>query len=187
MPRIQPDQILHSQLEARGITEKTGVFGKHRVQLGKGEPIRLDSIKANKVPFQGFTTATKIVRGREGLTKTANEALQVLKEPGTLKARDLLGCLKAAQEFMTRLDKLGQLSPQQKESPLWAFAPAVENLSNAELAAVYQAFNSADMYLLQSALMREGQINVRPSGARSQGSKQPHRARHGGRPCGRAS
>ena len=170
MPRIQPDQVLHSQLEARGITEKTGVFGKHKVQLGKSDPIRLDSIKANKVPFQGFTTATKIVRGKEGLTKSAHDALQVLKEPGTLKAKNLLGCLKAAQDYMTRLDKLGQLSEQQKESPLWAFAPAVENLSNAELAAVYQAFTTADMDLLQSALLREGQINAKAGDARSAAS-----------------
>ena len=170
MPRIQPDQILHNQLASRGVTEKTGVFGEHKVQLGKGEPIRLDSIKANKVPFQGFTAATKVVRGKEGLTKTANDTLQVLKEPGTLNAKSLLGCLKTAQDFMTRLDKLGQLSPQQKESTLWAFAPAVENLSNAELTAVYHASTSGDMDLLQSALMREGQINAKAGDARSAAS-----------------
>ena len=170
MPRIQPDQILHQQLESRGVTEKNGVFGEHKVQLGTSSPIRLDSIKANKVPFQGFTTATKIVRGKAGLTQTAQNALQVLKEPGKLNAKALLGCLKTAQDFMTRLDKLGQLTPQQKENTLWAFAPAVENLSNAELAAVYQAFTTADMDLLQSALMREGQVNAKAKDARNAAS-----------------
>ena len=87
MPRIQTDPTVQQQLEARGITEKTGVFGHHKVQLGTGEPIRLDSIKANKVPFQGFTTATRIVRGQAGLTASAQDALNVLSRPGRLTPR----------------------------------------------------------------------------------------------------
>ena len=171
MPPIKVDTTVQQQLESRGITEKTGVFGEHTVQLGKGEPIRLDSIKANKVPYQGFKTATKIARGKEGITLSANEALHILSRPGgKLDAKALLSTLKTSQEYMTRLDKLGELTPQQKENPLWAFAPAVENLSNEELAAVYQAFTSGEMDLLQTALMREGQINAQAKDARSAAS-----------------
>lgn len=170
MPRIQADPTVQQQLEARGITEKTGVFGHHKVQLGTGEPIRLDSIKANKVPFQGFTTATRIVRGQAGLTTSAQDALNVLSRPGQLDAKALLSALRTSKDFMNRLDKLGQLTPQQKENALWAFAPVVENMSNAELAAVYQSFNSGEMDLLQTALMREGQINAKAADARTSAS-----------------
>ena len=170
MPRIQADPTVQQQLEARGITEKTGVFGHHKVQLGKSDPIRLDSIKANKVPFQGFTAATKIVRGQAGLTASAQDTLKILSRPGQLDAKALLAALKTSQSYMTRLDKLGQLTPQQKENTLWAFAPAVENMSNAELAAVYQSFNSGEMDLLQTALLREGQINAKAADARSSAS-----------------
>lgn len=170
MPRIQADPTVQQQLEARGITEKTGVFGHHKVQLGTGEPIRLDSIKANKVPFQGFTTATRIVRGQAGLTASAQDALNVLSRSGRLDAKALLSALKTSKDFMNRLDKLGELSPQQKENALWAFAPAVESMSNAELAAVYQSFNSGEMDLLQTALMREGQINAKAADARTSAS-----------------
>ena len=56
--RIHADPVLQQQLAQRGITEKTGIFGQHKVQLGTASPIRLDSIKGNSVPFQGFRTAT---------------------------------------------------------------------------------------------------------------------------------
>ncbi|WP_418765894.1 DUF3626 domain-containing protein [Mailhella sp.] len=170
MPRIQADQTVQQQLEARGVTEKTGVFGEHKVQLGKGAPIRLDSIKANKVPFQGFTTATKIVRGQAGVTATAQETLKILGRPGQLNAKSLLSTLKTMQDYLTRLDKLGELTPAQKDNALWAFASAVEGMSNTELAAVYQSFNTGEMDLLQTALMREGQINAKARDARSTAS-----------------
>ena len=65
-PRIQADPAIQ-QLAQRGITEKTGIFGEHRVQIGTGSPIRLDKIKANSIPIQGFRTATKVARGHEGI------------------------------------------------------------------------------------------------------------------------
>ena len=170
MPRIQADPTVQQQLESRGVTEKTGVFGEHKVQLGTSDPIRLDTIKANKVPFQGFTSATKVVRGKAGLRDSAQQALATLSRPGTLDARSLLSTLKTMQDYLTRLDKLGELTPAQKDDTLWAFAAAVEGMSNTELAAVYQSFNTGEMDLLQTALMREGQINAKAGDARSAAS-----------------
>lgn len=170
MSPIKVDTVTQKQLESRGITEKTGVFGEHTVQLGTSEPIRLDSIKANKVPFQGFTTATKVARGQAGITASAQDTLSVLARPGQLDAKALMASLKTAQDYITRLDKLGHLTPQQKENALWAFAPVVENMSNAELAAVYQSFNTGEMDLLQTALLREGQINDKAEDARNAAS-----------------
>lgn len=168
MSPIKVDTVVQQQLEARGITEKTGVFGEHKVQLGQGEPILLDRIKANKIPHQGFKTATKVARGKDGVTTSVNDALHALCRPGgKLDAKALLSALKTTQEYMNRLDRLGQLTPEQKENALWAFAPSVENLSNAELAAVYQAFTSGEMDVLQTALMREGRVNAQAKDARS--------------------
>ena len=168
MDPIKVDTVVQQQLESRGISEKTGVFGEHQVQLGQSAPIRLDSIKANKIPFQGFSTATKVARGKEGITVSANNALHILTRPdGKLDAKALISTLKTIQEYMTRLDKLGLLTPEQRESSLWGFAHAVENLSNTELAAVYQAFTSGEMDVLQTALLREGHVNAEAKDARA--------------------
>ena len=165
-PRIQTDPAIQ-QLAQRGITEKTGIFGEHRVQIGTGSPIRLDKIKANSIPFQGFRTATKVARGHEGLAASSCRTLDILKAPGTLKAHDLLAALKTNAAYRERLDKLGQLSEKQKQDSLWSFAPAVERLSNTELAAVYQVFTSAEMDLLQTALDHETRNNPKAKGAAS--------------------
>lgn len=168
---IHSDPVVSRQLESHGVGEKTGVFGEHKVCIGRQSPVRLDKIQANKIPFAGFRTATKIARGKEGVTASAHAALDELARPGTLNAKKLLGALKSGQVQLERLDSLGVLTPEQKADALWAFAPAVENLSNSELAAVYQTFTSAEMDLLQSALMREGQSNPAAVDARMAASR----------------
>lgn len=163
---IKADTVVQPQLEARGITKNTGVFGEHKVQLGKEAPIRLDSIKSNSIPFQGFRTATKIERGRAGLEHAVQDTLAVLGKSGKIGAKALLSSLKTCFEYTDRMEKLGQMTAQEKGDYLRMFAPAVENLSNTELTAIYQMFGSAEMDLLQTALMREGQVNPKASDAR---------------------
>ncbi|MDD2966667.1 MAG: DUF3626 domain-containing protein [Desulfovibrionaceae bacterium] len=164
---IQADPIVQRQLAERGITEKTGVFGEHKVQIGTGSPINLSSIKRNSLPFQGFTSATKVARGQAGLAASAHSTVHVLISPGVLQADKLLSALKTNAEYMSRLGALGQLSEAQKQNSLWAFAPAVESLSSTELAFVYQSFTSAEMDLLQSALRHEGRNNIEAKDARA--------------------
>ena len=167
LSQIQADQVVRQELADRGITESTGVFGEHKVQIGKGSPIRLDSIKSASIPFAGFRTATKIARGREGVKRSADNVLRSLaNRSGTLDAKTLLSELKGLQRHVSRLDKLGDLSGAQKQDGSWTFTAAVQKLSNRELAAVYQSFTTAEMDLLQTALMREGQINPNASDAR---------------------
>lgn len=156
MSQIQADNAVREELASRGITEKTGVFGNHQVQLGNGASIRLDTIKSARIPFQGFTTATKIARGQEGLQNKAAEVLKTLyTRTDTLDAGKLLGELKAMQNYQVRLGKLGQLTKAQKNDGMWTFTAAVESLSNRELSAVYQSFTSAEMDVLQTALQCE--------------------------------
>lgn len=164
---IQADPIVQRQLAERGITEKTGVFGEHKVQIGTGSPISLSSLKGNPVPFQGFTSAAKVARGQAGLAASAHNTVHVLTSPGVLQADKLLSALKTNAEYMSRLGKLGQLSEAQKQTSLWAFAPAVESLSTTELASVYQVFTSAEMDVLQSALRHEGRTNIKAEDARA--------------------
>lgn len=157
--QINPDQVAMQELAARGVDASVGVFGSHYVQIGKASPIRLDQIKSADVPFAWFKTATQVRRGREGVLQTAEDAIKVLLKPGALDAGKLLGLLKAGQTHLGRLAALGELSPAQKQDSTWVFTRAVQNLSNAELATVYQAFSSAEMDLLQTALQREGEVN----------------------------
>ncbi|MBO6003015.1 MAG: DUF3626 domain-containing protein, partial [Mailhella sp.] len=81
-------------------------------------------------------------------------------------AKGLLGALKAMQVHTDRLLKLEQITEEQKKDSEWAFAAAVQNLSNRELAAVYQSFTSAEMDLLQTALQHEGRSSGKASDAR---------------------
>ncbi len=170
---IQPDLVVAQELQSRGIDESVGVFGSHCVQIGKGNPIRLDTIKSASVPYAGFKTATKVARGFAGVHKTAEDALKTLSSAKTLDAGKLLGILKAQQTHLERLDKLGQLDSAQKQDAdgLWMFTKAVENLSNEELSRIFQKFNTPEMDLLQTALLREGQTNKAAGDARMAASR----------------
>lgn len=100
-------------------------------------------------------------------------SLAALAAPGSLDAGKLLGLLKAQQTYLERLDKLNRLDPAQKQDAdgLWMFTKEVEGLSNEKLAAIFQKFNSPEMDLLQTALMREGQINPQAKDARMAASR----------------
>ena len=164
---IQWDATVRQELTARGVTEKTGVYGEHKVRIGQGPTIDLASLKSAKVPFAGFRSATKISRGWEGVQQSARDAVKVLtaRKDG-LNAQSLLESLKAAQTHVDRLGKLGKLSEAQARDSAWVFAGAVEQLSNAELAAAFESFTSAEMDLLQTALIREGESNPEAEDAR---------------------
>ena len=164
--QIHPDLVVQQELATRGIDSSVGVFGDHQVQIGKASPIRLDEIKSAAVPSAGFWKATQIQNGKDGVRLTAAEAVGVLLKPGALDAERLLGLLKACQTHLGRLTALGQLTQAQKDDGTWIFTQAVRNLSNADLAAAYQMFSSAEMDLLQTALQREGEINPAARDAR---------------------
>ena len=171
--KIQADVVVKNELESRGVDSSVGVFGSHHVQIGKGTPVRLDVIQSAKIPYAGFKTATQVTRGKAGIHQTATNALKTLAASGQLDAGKLLGFLKAQQTHLERLDKLGGLTEAQRQDQdgLWMFTKAVENLSNAELSAIYQKFTSAEMDLLQTALIREGQINPEAKDARMAASR----------------
>jgi hypothetical protein len=61
------DTTVQRQLASRGVDETTGVYGQHKVQIGKGSPIRLDEIKSASIPYAGFSTMKKIERGKAGV------------------------------------------------------------------------------------------------------------------------
>lgn len=168
MTDIIMDPAVRQELASRGINEATGVYGNHQVKLGKSAPIRLDTIKSASIPFAGFSQATKISRGREGIARSADNVLRTLTgQADRLDARILLGNLKALTTHYDRLNALGQLTENQKADGSWTFTAAVEKLSNTELAKVFQTFSSAEMDLLQTALIREGRCNPNAADART--------------------
>ena len=154
---IQWNAAVQQELASRGITESTGVYGQHKVKLGKGSPIRLDEIKSATIPFAGFTKASKVERGKTGLASSAASALKTLSSrTGELDAKGLLGALKAMQVQTDRLSTLNEITEAQLKDTMWTFTAAVQSLSNRELSAVYQSFLSSEMDLLQTALLYEG-------------------------------
>ena len=164
---IHLDIVVQQELLRRGVDTKTGVFGDHKVQFGKGLPISIDKIKTPSLPFAGFTTATKISRGKEGISKEADNLLRELTAPANkLNASKILSAIKAGHAHFERLKTLGQIARAQQGDTMWMFTKSVEKLSNADLAAVYQSFTSAEMDLLQTALQREGAINPDAKDAR---------------------
>lgn len=160
------DQVVAQELATRGVDSSVGIFGEHHVKIGKGSPIRLDEIKSAAVPPAAFDHAQQISNGQDGVRQTAEAALKVLVKAGPLDAAGLLGLLKAGQTHLTRLANLGQLTPAQLQDQTWMFTQAVANMSNAELAAAYQTFSSAEMDLLQTSLQREGEVNRKAVDAR---------------------
>jgi hypothetical protein len=155
---LHVDQVLSKELQSRGIDSTTGVYGDHKLQIGNGKPIALDKIASNPVPREGFGTVSQIQRGKAGLETSAKDTLKSLASQ-KFDAKGILGSLMAAKTHLGRMDRLGQLTEEQKANTMWLFTKAVESLSNEELARVYQTFSSREMDLMQSALARESQIN----------------------------
>ena len=155
------DQVLASELKSRGIDSTTGIYGDHKLQIGNGTPIALDTIESNPVPGEGIRQATKINRGKAGLETMAKDTLGALSalKGGKLDVKGLLGAIKAGMTQLGRMANLGQLTEKQRENTMWIFTRAVEGLSNEDLARVYQSFTSKEMDLLQSALAREVTLN----------------------------
>ena len=148
-------------IDVSRVDSSVGSVAKHHVRFGNGTPIRLDVIESARVPSAGFTRDTQITRGREGVAQTSREALGTLAGGSPFDAKTLLGLLKAGQTHLDRLAALDQLTKGQIAEQSWIFTHAVESLSNAELAAVYQAFTSEEMDLLRTALEIEGSSGSR--------------------------
>ena len=165
---IQPDQFVAQELESRGVDSSVGVYGSHLVQIGKGTPVRIDQIKSASLPYAGIKTATQVRRGLAGVEQTSRDVLKTLAAPGSLDAGKLLGLLKAGQTHVERLARLNALDQKKQADTdgLWMFTKAVENLSNEDLASIFQKFTSAEMDLLQTALMHEGQSSSEAKDAR---------------------
>ena len=165
---IQPDQFVAQELESRGVDSSVGVYGSHHVQIGKGTPVRIDQIKSASLPYAGIKTATQVRRGLAGVEQTSRDVLKTLAAPGSLDAGKLLGLLKAGQTHVERLARLNALDQKKlaDSDGLWMFTKAVENLSNEDLASIFQKFTSAEMDLLQTALMHEGQSSSEAKDAR---------------------
>ena len=165
---IQPDQFVAQELESRGVDSSVGVYGSHHVQIGKGTPVRIDQIKSASLPYAGIKTATQVRRGLAGVEQTSRDVLKTLAAPGSLDAGKLLGLLKAGQTHVERLARLNALDQKKQADTdgLWMFTKAVENLSNEDLASIFQKFTSAEMDLLQTALMHEGQSSSEAKDAR---------------------
>ncbi|MDR2789036.1 MAG: DUF3626 domain-containing protein [Candidatus Accumulibacter sp.] len=158
MSRIEANPQVQQELQSRGVTDSVGVFGNHQVKIGQQPPVRLDRVRSAPIPFAGFSRATKIERGIAGVDKAGGDALRQLARPGgRLDAKALLGDLKALRAQLNRLNQLGQIAPPPEDAILRAYAPLIQNLSNEELAAVFQGFTSAEMDLLQTGLRHEGE------------------------------
>ncbi len=157
------DQLAAKELLDRVVDKTTGTFKNHSVRIGNSSAVRIDKMKSDRIPFQGFRTATRIASGTEGLRKSAARALSIMARPGKLSAGKLLGAIKATQEYASRLARLGS---QVRSGTLELYAPLVESLSNDELSKVFQMFQTPEADLLMTALAYEGRSNSEASDAR---------------------
>ncbi len=87
------DQLAAKELLDRGVDKSTGTFKNHSVRIGNSSAVRIDKMKSDRIPFQGFGTATRIASGTEGLRKSAARALSIMARPGKLSAGKLLGAM----------------------------------------------------------------------------------------------
>ncbi|MGN0909167.1 MAG: hypothetical protein ACI4NA_06060, partial [Succinivibrio sp.] len=161
--QVSSNPAVARELTSRGVDQTTGTFRNHTVRIGNAKPVRIDKIKPDHIPFQGFRSVTRIARGTQGLDAAAVNALNVLSKSGRLDARSLLGAIRTTHEYIRRLGKLDGCAPH---DALQAFAPHVENMSNSNLAKAYQMLATADADLLMTALVHEGRNNPDASDAR---------------------
>jgi len=87
-------------------TPSVGKMEGHTVTLSGQPPVRLDKIKGNSLPFQGFKTATKIDRAGQGMQTSLAASLAAMTRPGVnLNPKALLGGMKS---FQTSLDRMAR-------------------------------------------------------------------------------
>ncbi|MDR2165247.1 MAG: DUF3626 domain-containing protein, partial [Zoogloeaceae bacterium] len=144
-----------------GAAAHVGAIGEHTVTLSGQPPLRLDKIKGNPLPFQGFRVATRIQSAEKGMQTNVTAALGALTRPGgRLNPKALMGGLKA---FHTSLDNFIRLenTPASRVDQVVVeqLSKSVESLSSRDLAATYQTFQSREMTLLKDALQAEARRN----------------------------
>ncbi|GHU25966.1 hypothetical protein AGMMS50256_01890 [Betaproteobacteria bacterium] len=158
----QSIQGVTSQGAAQRVAEAAAsAIGDHTVQLGGQPPVRLDKIQGSKIPFQGFTRATRMQRADQGMADNATASLRALTRPGgVFSAKNLLNGLKSFQTQLSRAAGFSSLTPAEAESKgLEVLQNMAGNLSSTDLAAVYQSFQSPEMALLKMALEAEIRSN----------------------------
>lgn len=153
------EEAQNLQAPTAGVKSSVGKLGDHIVQMGKNPPIRLDQIKAFKIPGAGFRSATKVVNAKTGARLNAGKMLSTLAAGKSLDAPNLLSACKTMQTHLDRLDKLGQIRGNMDMAVLAAFAPEVESLNNTELFYAYQNLLSPEMSLLKKGLQAEIRLN----------------------------
>lgn len=152
-----------------GNSPSVGKIGEHTVELHGQPPLRLDRIKGNPLPFQGFSKATRMERAESGMQSNACFALRALARPGgDLNPGALLDGLKSFRTSLGRHAGLHRLAPGETQSASLAqMTRAVQGLSSNELSAVYQTLQSPEMALLKDALQAEVRRNPGNADARA--------------------
>ncbi|MDR2392165.1 MAG: DUF3626 domain-containing protein [Planctomycetota bacterium] len=144
-----------------GQSASVGKFEGRTVTLAGQPPLRLDKIKGNSLPFQGFRKVTKLDRAITGMRTNLAASLKALTRPnGGLNPQALLGGLKTFQRSMgNAVRNMAVSRPQNSDDldnlALLQMTNSVVDLSSSELAAVYQTFQSREMAFLKDSLQAE--------------------------------
>ena len=132
-----------------GVEEKSGVFGNMSVKLGQGLPINHARLKTPVLPYPGFSKVSKPEKHKSNILRL------LLSRGKKLKAKQLLGAIKAKQDGLKHLnDPLASAKAQQADN-MWFSSADLEQLSNDDLVSLGQTFTSAEMEVVQTALTRD--------------------------------
>ena len=135
-----------------------GKVGSARTVTVGGATIDISKVGTEKIPFQGFTKATKTERAWAGREKALGNVFATLacKDGGKVNPKALLRQINTVHEYVEReLSVTGSSTPAavgaQKDA---TFAAAVRAMDNRTLSAVYQGIASRETEALKDELAR---------------------------------
>ncbi len=132
-------------------------LGNHTISITGNPPLALDKLGTEKIPFQGFTKATKKSRAEIGLTQNVFNAMAALSwKDGKINPANIARSLNTVQNYLQREVNLETIKADQVEDEFLArFAEVISDMTNQELNKSYQGLVSRPMQDLLKGIKNE--------------------------------
>ncbi len=132
-------------------------LGNHTIWITGNPPLSLDKLGTEKIPFQGFTSATRKERAKVGVKQSITHALNHLSwSDGKVDPASVARSMNTVQNYLQREVNLGTITSAQVNDAFMAhFASAISQMSNQQLNSAYQGLISRSMQDLVAGLRNE--------------------------------
>ncbi len=144
-------------------------LGNHSIAITGNPPLSLNKLGTEKIPFQGFTKATRKSRAEIGLTQSVFNAMGALSwKDGKINPANIARSLNTVQNYLQREVNLETIKADQVEAEfLGRFAMVISGMTNQELNSAFQGLVSRPMQDLLTGIKNELAAGVKNEALRN--------------------